>query len=197
MCIRDSYCPAPICAPSRASLITGLHQGHSNVRNMQFDKAIEDNWNFANTLKKAGYFTIHLGKYGLQGWGHSPDKWAGYPTKRGFDYFYGSVRHVDGHQHYPANFWEIGDNKSHQGKKEVWENNKEVSSGLDKCYTTDLWTAKAKQLIMDRTKTNPKTPFFCTWPMTRPMLRCNSLQLLTLMVKESKEGWNGWERLAK
>ena len=79
--------------------------------------------------KKAGYFTIHLGKYGLQGWGHSPDKWAGYPTKRGFDYFYGSVRHVDGHQHYPANFWEIGDNKSHQGKKEVWENNKEVSSG--------------------------------------------------------------------
>ncbi|MEO2186696.1 MAG: sulfatase-like hydrolase/transferase, partial [bacterium] len=35
------YCPAPICAPSRASLITGMHQGHSNVRNMQFDKAIE------------------------------------------------------------------------------------------------------------------------------------------------------------
>ena len=158
--LNRHYCPAPICAPSRASLITGLHQGHSNVRNMQFDKAIEDNWNFANTLKKAGYFTIHLGKYGLQGWGHSPDKWAGYPTKRGFDYFYGSVRHVDGHQHYPANFWEIGDNKSHQGKKEVWENNREVSSGLDKCYTTDLWTAKAKQLIIDRTKNNPKTPFF-------------------------------------
>jgi arylsulfatase A-like enzyme len=55
------YCPAPICAPSRASLMTGMHQGHSNVRNMQFDKAIEDNWNFANTLQKEGYHTIHLG----------------------------------------------------------------------------------------------------------------------------------------
>ena len=55
------YCPAPICAPSRASLMTGMQQGHSNVRNMQFDKAIEDNWNFANTLQKAGYHTIHLG----------------------------------------------------------------------------------------------------------------------------------------
>jgi hypothetical protein len=41
--------------------MTGMHQGHSNVRNMQFDKAIEDNWNFANTLQKAGYHTIHLG----------------------------------------------------------------------------------------------------------------------------------------
>ena len=148
------YCPAPICAPSRASLITGMHQGHSNVRNMQFDKAIEDNWNFANTLQKAGYHTIHLGKYGLQGWGNSPEKWAGYPTKRGFDYFYGYVRHVDGHQHYPANFWELGDNKSHQQKKEVWENKEEVSKGLDKCYTTDLWTAKAKQLIIAEAKEN-------------------------------------------
>ena len=154
------YCPAPICAPSRASLITGMHQGHSNVRNYQFDKAIEDNWNFANTLQKAGYHTIHLGKYGLQGGGNSPEKWAAYPTKRGFDYFYGYVRHVDGHQHYPANFWKLGDNKSHQQKKQVWENNDEVSGGLDKCYTADLWTAKAKQLIMREARENPKRPFF-------------------------------------
>ena len=158
--LNRHYCPAPICAPSRASLITGMHQGHSNVRNMQFDKAIEDNWNFANTLQRVGYHTIHLGKYGLQGWGHTPEKWAGYPTKRGFDYFYGYVRHVDGHQHYPANEWALGDNKSHQGKKQVWENNKEVSAGLDKCYTTDLWTAKAKQLIISETRQNPGRPFF-------------------------------------
>ena len=58
MTLNRHYCPAPICAPSRASLISGLHQGHSNVRNYQFDKAIEDNWNFANTLQRAGYYTI-------------------------------------------------------------------------------------------------------------------------------------------
>ena len=181
------YCPAPICAPSRASLITGMHQGHSNVRNMQFDKAIEDNWNFANTLQKSGYYTIHLGKYGLQGWGHSPEKWAGYPTKRGFDYFYGYVRHVDGHQHYPANFWELGDNKSHQQKKQVWENNTEVSAGLDKCYTTDLWTAKAKQMIIDETKNNPKRPFFMYLAYDTPHA---ALQLPTIAYPDGK-GVNG------
>ena len=181
------YCPAPICAPSRASLITGMHQGHSNVRNMQFDKAIEDNWNFANTLQRAGYYTIHLGKYGLQGWGHSPEKWAGYPTKRGFDYFYGYVRHVDGHQHYPANFWKLGDNKSHQQKKQVWENNTEVSAGLDKCYTTDLWTAKAKQMIIEETKNNPKRPFFMYLAYDTPHA---ALQLPTIAYPGGK-GVNG------
>ena len=177
------YCPAPICAPSRASLITGLHQGHSNVRNMQFDKAIEENWNFANTLQKVGYHTIHLGKYGLQGWGHTPEKWAGYPTKRGFDYFYGYVRHVDGHQHYPANFWKLGDNKSHQQKKQVWENNDEVSAGLDKCYTTDLWTAKAKQLIMSEARENPQRPFFMYLAYDTPHA---ALQLPTVAYPDGK-----------
>ena len=185
--LNRHYCPAPICAPSRASLISGMHQGHSNVRNMQFDKAIEDNWNFANTLQKAGYYTIHLGKYGLQGWGQSPEKWSGYPTKRGFDYFYGYVRHVDGHQHYPANFWEIGDNRSHQGKKEVWENNNEVSAGLNKCYSTDLWTAKAKKIIIDQTKENPERPFFMYLAYDTPHA---ALQLPTVAYPNGK-GING------
>ncbi|HSU54890.1 MAG TPA: sulfatase-like hydrolase/transferase, partial [Candidatus Dormibacteraeota bacterium] len=36
--MRQHYCPAPICAPSRASLLLGVHQGHANVRDQQFDK---------------------------------------------------------------------------------------------------------------------------------------------------------------
>ena len=192
--LNRHYCPAPICAPSRASLITGMHQGHTNVRNMQFDKAIEDNWNFANTLQKVGYHTIHLGKYGLQGWGHDPEKWAGYPTKRGFDYFYGYVRHVDGHQHYPANEWSLGDNKSHQGKKQVWENNEEVSAGLDKCYTTDLWTAKAKQLIISETEENPGRPFFMFLSYDTPHA---ALQLPTVAYPAGKGVKGGIQWLGK
>ena len=192
--LNRHYCPAPICAPSRASLITGMHQGHTNVRNMQFDKAIEDNWNFANTLQKVGYRTIHLGKYGLQGWGHTPEKWAGYPTKRGFDYFYGYVRHVDGHQHYPANEWSLGDNKSHQGKKQVWENNEEVSAGLDKCYTTDLWTAKAKQLIISETEENPGRPFFMFLSYDTPHA---ALQLPTVAYPAGKGVKGGIQWLGK
>ena len=192
--LNRHYCPAPICAPSRASLITGMHQGHTNVRNMQFDKAIEDNWNFANTLQKVGYHTIHLGKYGLQGWGHTPEKWAGYPTKRGFDYVYGYVRHVDGHQHYPANEWSLGDNKSHQGKKQVWENNEEVSAGLDKCYTTDLWTAKAKQLIISETEENPGRPFFMFLSYDTPHA---ALQLPTVAYPAGKGVKGGIQWLGK
>jgi arylsulfatase A len=32
MRFTDAYAPSPVCAPSRASLMTGLHQGHARVR---------------------------------------------------------------------------------------------------------------------------------------------------------------------
>ena len=117
--LRGQYCPAPVCAPSRASLLTGVHQGHSNVRDNQFDKALEDNHTLATVLKGAGYSTAVIGKWGLQGSPagtegddveasesrsnvpQSPQTWPAYPTKRGFDYFFGYVRHTDGHEHYP------------------------------------------------------------------------------------------------
>ena len=65
--LRRSYCCAPICAPSRASLLTGVHQGHAKVRNQEWDKAIENNHTLATTLKQAGYATAAFGKWGLGG----------------------------------------------------------------------------------------------------------------------------------
>ena len=41
--LRQHYCPARACAPSRASLLLGVHQGHANERDNQFDKALENN----------------------------------------------------------------------------------------------------------------------------------------------------------
>jgi len=158
--LNQHYAPAPVCAPSRASLISGMTQGHANIRDNQFDKDIEDNYNFANTLRTSGYYTALVGKYGLQGTGANPTQWPAYPTKRGFDYFYGYVRHADGHQHYPAHTWPLGTGVDAQSPKEVWENNIEVSAGLSKCYTGDLFTAKAKQIIAARTANNPAQPFF-------------------------------------
>ncbi|MCR8668782.1 sulfatase-like hydrolase/transferase [Aestuariibaculum sp. M13] len=142
--LTQHYSAAPVCAPSRSSLLTGLSQGHANVRDNQFDKALADNYTIGNVAQKMGYVTAAIGKWGLQG--ADSEGWPSTPNKRGFDYFYGYMRHSDGHEHYPVE-------GIYRGKKEVWENDKEVSQGLDKCYTTDLWTAVAKKWIVEQAKT--------------------------------------------
>ena len=158
--LRAHYCPAPVCAPSRASLLTGVHQGHASVRDNQFDKMLADNHTLGTVMKSAGYATAIIGKYGLQGDGRDPTSWPGYPTKRGFDEFYGYVRHVDGHVHYPADDWPLGNSESHRTPKEVWHNEDEVSAGLQTCYTTDLFTARAKDWIVKHRESSPDQPFF-------------------------------------
>jgi arylsulfatase A-like enzyme len=55
------YCAAPVCAPARASLMLGVHQGHANIRNNQFDKALENNHTIASTLRTVGYKTAIFG----------------------------------------------------------------------------------------------------------------------------------------
>lgn len=149
----SQYSSAPVCAPSRASLVSGLSQGHANVRDNQFDKAIEDNYNLANLLRASGYSTAAIGKWGLQGTGAERD-WTARPGQRGFDYFYGYMRHADGHEHYPKE-------GPRDGAKQVWDNDSVVSAGLDKCYTGDLWTAAAKRWIVAHAAGPQKDkPFF-------------------------------------
>ena len=157
--VQQHYCAAPVCAPSRASLLTGLTQGHANIRDNQFDKALADTHTLGTVLQRAGYATAAVGKWGLQGSAKpggteadeegSAARWPAYPTKRGFDFYFGYVRHKDGHFHYPK-----------EDKREVWEDNREVSAGLDLCYTTDLFTARAKKWIVDHTTTQRDQPFF-------------------------------------
>lgn len=151
--MRQHYCPAPVCAPSRASLMLGVTQGHANVRDNQFDKAISNNHTLASVLRQAGYATVAVGKWGLQGVGHNPAEWPAYPTKRGFDYFFGYARHRDGHEHYPKE-------GVYGGPKEVWDGTVNISAQLDKCYTADLWTAWTKQWIIAHQRTNSAQPFF-------------------------------------
>jgi uncharacterized sulfatase len=160
--LRAHYTAAPVCAPARASLLTGVHQGHSNVRNNQFDKALENNHTLATVLKEAGYATAIVGKWGLQGGGGSPAAWPAYPTKRGFDYFYGYVRHGDGHTQYPFHTTVDPDGSGDvvRPPKEVYDQNSMVRDDLAKCYTTDLFTARAKKWIIDHRSASPAQPFF-------------------------------------
>ncbi len=158
--LRQHYCPAPVCAPSRSSLLSGVHQGHAEVRDNQFDKRLANNHTLATVMKNAGYRTALIGKYGLQGEGDSAETWPAYPTQRGFDEFFGYVRHGDGHLHYPTDAWPLGNSEHHRLPKQVWHNDREVSAGLSKCYTTDLFTARSKHWIAQHTKSNPQEPFF-------------------------------------
>lgn len=155
MMLTRHYVPAPVCAPSRASLLRGVHQGHAVVRNNQFDKALPENHNLATVLKEAGYATAIVGKYGLQGTeGNSPGTWEAYPTKRGFDYFFGYVRHRDGHNHYPAH------KAPDRPPMELYSGTEEISDQLKGCYTTDLFTAMAKKWITEHRNNRAGQPFF-------------------------------------
>ena len=145
MRLTRHYCPAPVCAPSRASLMLGVHQGHANVRDNQFDKELENNHTIASVLKQAGYATANIGKWGLQGGAGFP----GHPQNRGFDYFYGILAHEDGHLHYPK-----------EEGATIHDGFTDVTADLDKCYSTDLLTARAKKWITERHTAAPADPFF-------------------------------------
>ncbi|SDG58890.1 Arylsulfatase A [Dyadobacter soli] len=152
--LTNHYCAAPVCAPSRASILLGVSQGHANVRDNQFDKELQNTFTIGNVLQKAGYKTGLVGKWGLQGLNATEPEWPAHPLNRGFDYSYAYIKHVDGHEHYPKE-------GIYRGKKNVWENKTNVSDGLDKCFTTDLWTAAAKKWITAQSKSAVKEePFF-------------------------------------
>jgi arylsulfatase A-like enzyme len=156
--MTHSYVGGPVCVASRASLLTGMNQGNAVVRDNQFDRALEDNHTLGSVMRRAGYATAAIGKWGVQGEGAAPD-WEASPLKRGFDFYYGAVRHIEGHEHYPKEApWFAA--KGKPNFVHVWENRSEVTAGLDKCYTTDLFTARAKQWIVDQRRADASKPFF-------------------------------------
>lgn len=63
--LNQHYTGAPVCAPARGTLLTGVHQGHCTIRNRDFDDALEHNHTLGSTLQRAGYATALIGKYGL------------------------------------------------------------------------------------------------------------------------------------
>lgn len=175
--LPQHYCPAPVCAPSRASLLLGVTQGHANVRDNQFDKALEDNHTLASVLRSAGYATAAFGKWGLQGENLGPGDWVAHPQHRGFDYFYGYIAHQDGHFHYPK-----------ADGRQVWDAHEDVSPQLHGCYTSDLFTARAEKWIADQHQKTPNKPFFAYLALDTPHAK---LQLPPGPFPESGLQWLG------
>ncbi|GLW11031.1 N-acetylgalactosamine-6-sulfatase [Microtetraspora sp. NBRC 13810] len=145
----SAYSGAPLCAPSRAALLTGLHTGHTTVRENpeggeQHDMSVDD-LTFAGLLQMAGYRTALFGK-----WGFGPERpdQPSHPNSRGFDEFFGFIDHQHAHQYYPSYLW-------HNGQK--------VSLGR-KYYAPDLFLKRAKDFI----KRNADEPFLLYFPTILP-----------------------------
>src|SRR5438045_203873 len=98
----QAYCGTSVCAPSRSSLMTGLHIGHCPVRG---NRSMKPEGQFplpagtvtiASILKDAGYATACMGK-----WGMGMFDTTGSPLKLGFDHFYGYNCQRHAHSYFP------------------------------------------------------------------------------------------------
>lgn len=77
---------------------------------------------------------------------------------RGFDYFYGIIKHLAGHFHYlTAGSQEIYEYDD-QSAAPAWTNVSAKVPGT--AYDTDLFGARAKQWIMEHHEKAPSQPFF-------------------------------------
>ncbi len=98
------YTGSTVCAPSRATLMTGKHTGHNSVRsNADGLELLDNELTIAKLLKQAGYKTGCIGKWGV---GSPIDK--NDPEKRGFDYFYGFVCMGHAHNYFPEFLYRNG-----------------------------------------------------------------------------------------
>ncbi|MCG9792283.1 arylsulfatase [Flavobacterium algicola] len=150
------YAGSTVCGPSRVSLMTGKHMGHSSVRGNPKWTATgnpidikSEEITVAEELKRAGYRTGVIGKWGLA---EASDE--SMPLNQGFDYFYGYRDHGTAHHYYP---------------EVLWENNRSFKTGnstMEKkgTYSHDTFVGKAKEFV----NTNKSKPFFLYLAFTIP-----------------------------
>jgi arylsulfatase A-like enzyme len=104
------YAGSTVCAPSRATLMTGLHTGHVRIRgNTPRVPLAREDLTIAELLKHSGYATCAIGKWGL---GLEPtgetlrkDQWFATPNQKGFEEWFGYIDQQKAHDYYPEQLW--------------------------------------------------------------------------------------------
>ena len=149
MRFTQHYSGSTVCAPTRCSIMNGVHTGHAYVRG---NREVQPEGQapipasmitIPKLLKEAGYTTGMFGKWGLGAPGSSGD-----PVNQGWDEFFGYNCQRQAHTFYP---------------KHLWHNDNKVM--LDgKAYSHDLIQKQALKFIRD----NAKKPFFAYLPITIP-----------------------------
>ena len=142
-----------VCAPTRCTLMTGMHSGHCTVRANDGSAPIRANdVTISRLLKDAGYAVGGFGKWGIGDAGTT-----GVPESHGFDLFFGYYHQVHAHTYFPT--YLIRNSK----KVLLTGNNGHAFKG--KTWSQALIHAEAKQFI---TKHAGKQPFFAYLPYTLP-----------------------------
>ncbi|WP_339925605.1 sulfatase-like hydrolase/transferase [uncultured Cyclobacterium sp.] len=140
------YANSPVCAPTRASLMSGRYPDHVGVPGLVRSKPA-NNWGYLNPetillpamLKKGGYHTAHIGKWNL-GLEH-----PNLPNDHGFDYFHGWLEDM-------MDDYLI---KRRHGKNYMRLNEEIIDP---EGHATDLFTEWSVKYIKDRSE--EENPFF-------------------------------------
>jgi arylsulfatase A-like enzyme len=164
MRFTDHYSGSTVCAPSRCSLMTGKHTGHTSVVNNaevpREDVEMGDKGaagqqplavgeiTIAQLAKKGGYATACIGKWGLGG-RHT----TGDPNRTGFDHFFGYYDQRDAHYFYIDWLWRNG------SPVELKDNPK-----LKTQYSHDLLYDESEKFI----RANKANPFLLFMTLTIP-----------------------------
>jgi uncharacterized sulfatase len=100
MRLTSYYAGCTVCRPSRLSLWTGMHTGHTAINSNANYVFQPDDVTVAELLKQAGYVTGGVGKWAMGGPGSS-----GHPNRNGFDFWMGFLDQSEAHNYYPDHLW--------------------------------------------------------------------------------------------
>ena len=160
----QAYTGAPVCAPARCNLMTGMHAGHAYVRSNHEEPnpspgvfggqlpIPDDTTTVAEVLKQQGYATGCFGKWGLG----APNT-SGDPLNQGFDRFYGYNCQRHAHNLYPRYLVDDRDNVPIEGN---------TRSLIGDHYGPQL----IADHMLDFVRQHQDDPFFCYYPTLIPHL---------------------------
>ncbi len=142
----DHYSASPVCSPARAALLTGLVPDRTGVTGVLRDDADGSGLalrltTMADELRGQGYKTALIGKWHL---GMSEPYW---PTRRGFDYYWGFLNGtIDYYTHLSLGGGGRGQRTTYEGEQPAkWEG-----------YFPELLAQRAVDFI----ETHARTPYF-------------------------------------
>jgi len=152
---------APMCSPSRASLLTGMFDRRAGLTDNASQNAVlpPERTTIAEMMRAAGYNTALMGKWHL-GASTRPDT---LPNAQGFDYFFGHRGGcIDNYSHFQ--YW--GGPNSH----DLWQNDTEIWRAGH--FFPQLTVDEIKNYIQKNaaaaTPANPQKPWFIYWAINLP-----------------------------